>query len=333
MSERQSIACTTVLFHGIRDRDPVSRWDTFGRFNPSIDQFRRQVRWLTRTFQPVTLAQCIAHVRHGDPLPRRALLITFDDGFASLAGDCLSVLSEHDASAVVFVLSGVLDRSHLPWFVPFDRLMRVLPRGRISWRGTTHDVESLAGLSAFSASFKEAIYGHPSVAHRSLVSELAEENGLAPELDALFAWDGDDMAFMDRADLRRWSSAGMAIGAHSHTHASMAWLQGEELRDEIVGSGDRLRALGLDIHSFAYPDGRWSEGAAGLVEESYAIGFAVHVDGTAVGPASVRRVPLGCESPRDLWHRFRNPPRPLRWVEERTSAVLTRLGAPNLLWA
>ena len=329
-----STGLTTVLFHGVRGAPPAHGWDTYARFNPSSDAFRRQVRFLTRRFTPVSLKAVRAWVADGEPLPPRALLVTFDDGYRALTTTCAPVLMDHGVPAVVFVLSGALERSHMPWFIPFDRLMRRAPGRPVDWRGRSWAYTSPAQLREFTAAVKDVVYAAPASAHRSLVEDLAVRVGLAPvAVDELFAWDlDDDMQLMSYADLAQWRAAGLDIGAHSHTHSSMAFLTGAALWDEMLGCRERLRRAGVEAASFAYPDGRFGEQAMALAREHFAVAFGVHVPPVQRGPATLPRRCIGGEPLRELWLEVAEPPAAARWLEERATNLLARFGVRLAGW-
>jgi hypothetical protein len=82
---RRSVTRLAVLaYHGVDD--------------PA--QFRRQLRLLVKHWVPVTLDAVLAALDGGPPLPRHAVLLTFDDGYASVLADGLPLLREHEAVLV-----------------------------------------------------------------------------------------------------------------------------------------------------------------------------------------------------------------------------------------
>lgn len=70
-------------------------------------------------------------------------------------------------------------------------------------------------------------------------------------------------------DLEGLETAGVEIGAHTHSHRQLDLLQRSVATDEIVRSGSILASiLGHRIRSFAYPHGYWSMGVRRLVGEA-----------------------------------------------------------------
>src|SRR5262249_6760562 len=77
------------------------------------DEQRDQVR--ERGYEVVALAAVLAHSVDGTPLPPRAVLITFDDGYYDNLANAARVLEKYGYPAVLFVPLGYLgDRLPLP---------------------------------------------------------------------------------------------------------------------------------------------------------------------------------------------------------------------------
>ncbi len=70
-------------------------------------KFRRQMRWLKwRGYTPVTPARWLGWCSRGEPLPRKPVILTFDDAFADIARYALPVLERYGFASCIFVISG-----------------------------------------------------------------------------------------------------------------------------------------------------------------------------------------------------------------------------------
>ena len=94
-----------LVYHHVGPR----RDGTHRSLTVSPAAFERHVRWLARTgFEALSSADVIDWRRLGRPLPRRAFVLTFDDGYADLARFAFPVLRRYGFGAIVFLVSGRL---------------------------------------------------------------------------------------------------------------------------------------------------------------------------------------------------------------------------------
>ena len=81
--------------------------------------FAAQMRWLVRNgFHTVTPLQVFEALEHGRPLPRRPVMITFDDGYRDVLWKAAPELHKLHLHAVEFVITGRTsgpDPSFLTW--------------------------------------------------------------------------------------------------------------------------------------------------------------------------------------------------------------------------
>jgi peptidoglycan/xylan/chitin deacetylase (PgdA/CDA1 family) len=92
-----------LLYHHIGPARP----GTFPELTVSAERFARHVRWLVRRgYVGIRPADWLAWCRDGRPLPRKPVLLTFDDGYADLATHALPLLRRYNFGAAVFVVTG-----------------------------------------------------------------------------------------------------------------------------------------------------------------------------------------------------------------------------------
>jgi peptidoglycan/xylan/chitin deacetylase (PgdA/CDA1 family) len=110
---------TSNLFSGSNnDADRTLRVLTYHKVNDlqpnpitvPIATFARQMALLGELgYQPVPLEAVLDHYVNGAPLPRKAVLITFDDGYRDNLENATPILLHHGYPAVIFVPTGFLD--------------------------------------------------------------------------------------------------------------------------------------------------------------------------------------------------------------------------------
>jgi peptidoglycan/xylan/chitin deacetylase (PgdA/CDA1 family) len=94
------------------------------------------------------------------------------------------------------------------------------------------------------------------------------DRGLVATLYATTGWLGEP-GFLEPAELPALVSAGMEIGAHSHTHPQLDTLPLRRARSEITEPRRRLEdVLQSEVPSFAYPHGYSSAAVRRLVRDA-----------------------------------------------------------------
>ncbi|WP_245998514.1 polysaccharide deacetylase family protein [Halalkalicoccus subterraneus] len=93
------VRCPIVLYHGIGESG--------GPWTVTPARFRRQIEWLSETFDLLTVSEAIEQWKQGS-LPPDPAVVTFDDGFQSTIETALPILESHGVEATHYVVPGLL---------------------------------------------------------------------------------------------------------------------------------------------------------------------------------------------------------------------------------
>jgi peptidoglycan/xylan/chitin deacetylase (PgdA/CDA1 family) len=261
-----------LLYHRVArlDRDP---------FEQAIapDLFEEQMATLARGFSPMTLVD-MAAASMEKRLPRRAVAVTFDDGYADNLHAALPPLERYQVPATIFVTSAAVGRRREFWWDEMERVLlspgRLPGQLEIEVAGRMHafDLGSAASydrnVARAHSDWSMISNQEPTSRHRiyaelfNLLLRLPPDEVTAV-LDTLVSWAEADPTGRDsHRSLTReemialGSSPVIEIGAHTVTHQVLASGSARTQRDEIEGSRDELhRLLGWVPTSFAYPYG------------------------------------------------------------------------------
>lgn len=200
----------------------------------SAEAFSRHLDVLVEETHPVPLDDVADALAGRAALPRRAVLVTFDDGYRNVLDVGMPLLAERGIPAVVFVVAGLLDRDE-----PF-------------WWQEVEDLVSAGGTSERTGATR---------APRDVVRSLkavpdGERRAALDELRATASRPARRTTQLRTPELRLLESEGIAVGNHSLTHACLTRCNDEELAREVRESQEILTAaLGRPPAAFAYPNG------------------------------------------------------------------------------
>lgn len=91
------------------------------------DVFRRQMDYLVeRGYHTISFPMLLAHLQDGAPLPPKPILLTFDDGYASIFTRVAPILEERGLTATFFIDTGQVGTSGR---VAWDELRDLVRRG------------------------------------------------------------------------------------------------------------------------------------------------------------------------------------------------------------
>lgn len=98
-----------LMYHSVDDSGSV--------ISVSAEQFERHIDELARAgFRSLSLSDAARTLREAKPLPERAVVITFDDGYRNVYTHAFPVLARHGFTATVFLVCEFVDRPglHVP---------------------------------------------------------------------------------------------------------------------------------------------------------------------------------------------------------------------------
>jgi peptidoglycan/xylan/chitin deacetylase (PgdA/CDA1 family) len=251
-------------YHRIAEtqQDPYSLCVTPKHFAEHLDA-------LVRHANPIRLQELVEALRGGN-IPRRAVAITFDDGYADALHQAKPLLEHYGTPATVFVVAGYVGREF--WW---DRLARILlPPATLplrlyvrvndrnySWSldhtPVDHQVRSLlVELSGLLQSLSDN-------ERQRICVDLQNQIGVESEIQP-------DSRALTRKELNELVDGGLVeIGAHTIAHPVLSTLPVPVQQSEIQQSKRRLEeVLGREVFGFSYPHGSSSLDTVRIVKGS-----------------------------------------------------------------
>ena len=241
------------------------------------EHFADHLQILRKYGHPMGLQELTRELLSGN-IPDRAIVITFDDGYADNLYNAKPLLDRYDIPATVFVTTGYLEQNRELWWDELDRLLLqsgVLPEQlglTVNGRVYQWDLEEAAHYNADGyrqhLSWNVLEKDDPTPRHslyrilHQLLRALTEEER-QKVLDELLAWAGvESMArpthrVLSPDEVFSLAEGGLVeVGGHTVTHPRLSKLPLPAQKAEIQQCKTRLEEiLGHPVASFSYPYG------------------------------------------------------------------------------
>jgi peptidoglycan/xylan/chitin deacetylase (PgdA/CDA1 family) len=270
-------SATILMYHSVLP-DPTQQADSLGGIVHSESAFRGQMELLAREYHPISLDETLKYLRDGEDLPKRSVVVTFDDGYANNYDVAMPILNELSIPATFYVTVDCVENRRLPW--P-SRLRFVFCKTKLAeWRDPAAKSWSLSDSLhrewAFLAACDRSCQLSGTVQEefvRTIEQNL--QTCLPDQLDS----DQSGSPMMSYEQLRGLTRHGHIVGSHTMTHPNLAQIKEEEAYGELAESKQQLESqLGIQVNHFAYPcpalSPHWSERT---VEQCRALGYETAV--------------------------------------------------------
>ncbi|HMQ24390.1 MAG TPA: polysaccharide deacetylase family protein [Acidimicrobiales bacterium] len=265
---------TILLYHRVRDvaDDPLLLSVSPAHFDEHLSVIRE---WGT----PVRLGEIVAGLVERRRLPKRAVVVTIDDGYVDLATEVAPALERHGVPATAYVTAAAVERGEPFWW---DRITDAV----IAPVSLPAELDlAVAGVAhRWEVDDQES----PRWEHRRpwLLAELQRVLRPVPpgERDAAVArveaWadhrpDPAPRTTVTPDQLQALADGGLVeVGAHTVSHAQLSALGADAQEAEIAGGKSALESvLDRPVTTFAYPYGGREDYDAVSVATARRVGF------------------------------------------------------------
>jgi len=224
-------------------------------------QFEAALKFLTRYYTPVRLQDVLAD-SDGRGLPARAILVTFDDGYASMMEWAAPLCRKFGVPAIFFVSAAYLDNARLAPDNLVCYVANVLgmePINAAARAAKGADAPRLSSLAEVFNRFFPAI----SLQEREVFLDALMHLGGINERQLA----GEAALYLTRQQVLDLASFDFEIGNHTYTHVRCRFLTPENFTQEIDRNKAELEAIsGRKVQSFSLPYGSAADATPHLVE-------------------------------------------------------------------
>jgi peptidoglycan/xylan/chitin deacetylase (PgdA/CDA1 family) len=252
-----------VTYHGVRPPGYETVDSGFDGNLISADVLRQQLRFLKAHYTVISPDDALAWIEGQLELPRRAILLTCDDGLLNCLTDMLPVLQDEGLKCLFFVTLASAEESRTSlWYEEFFLLLLRAPAGHFEISSEGVAIQGVLG----SREDRRAIWWN-SVKQLSQVNAESRGSFLrvlrtrfgVESLASSFEKDPVScrrFGLLTSAELRDLAAAGMSIGAHTLSHPMLSLMPPDLAYAEISESRTKIEsALQKRVWAFAYPFG------------------------------------------------------------------------------
>jgi len=238
-------------------------------------RFREQIRFYQEYFEPIALGEAMRRRQAGRPMPRRAVSITFDDGYADNLGTAWPILRELGMPATVFVTTGERIGGPGLWW---DRVIHAV----------ANTAEPMLDLQAVGLKSDQDILAldrsHRAGSLSYLLAQLWDQEidktldviaRIEQKLRPLSNHNTLPMRLSDE-DIATLHAGGAEIGAHTISHPDLRMTSDARLKREMLVPKQFIEnIIGEAVNGFAYPRGLCDQRVIAAVSDAgyrYAVG-------------------------------------------------------------
>lgn len=200
--------------------------------------FRRCLLWLKKNgYVFISTAEVVEIIRHRRPAPRKAVWITFDDGWKDNMDTVIPVIVELNIPVTFFISTDPVENSGIFWWSYVSRYGHFLPAA----------YNNLKKLQAADENKRQ-----------QLIEKLEAKFNANLQREAIEVKDVISIAKQPQ----------VTIGCHTAHHVVMSQCTDEQLAEEIAGARRKLEEwTGKPVIYFSYPDGYFNEHVKELVRQ------------------------------------------------------------------
>lgn len=272
---------TVLAYHRVRPSGLEASDYPFDEsvFGPAEAEFDAQMQWLSWHADPIGEADLIEALAGKRKLPKRAVLVTFDDGYRDNHDLALPALKRHGVPAIFFIAPALIDQRRLGFWDHAAWASKLSGGSPAEFRALANDLKTTHAQDPDAA-----------------LGELRRRLEVAAPSAEL-----EDRELMTWDQIRALKRQGMGIGSHGLTHRVLARLSPAEQWHEFTESKQRLeQRLEAPVRTVAFPAGspgaftaetqRLAQEAGYLACFTYETGVN---DPEDLAPTDIRRIPAG----------------------------------------
>lgn len=259
---------TIAMYHGFTAATSHPGIENHEQKHLPLAAFERQLAFLKAHHSVVPLADGVRALTTGGSLPRRAAVITIDDGYQSVYRVAYPVLKRLGLPASVYLATAFVDERRFLWT---DRVEYAVNHARagdlvldVGGNPVRLAINGRESRIAADRALRSRIKTLPQAALERAVDAVERAAGCSVT-DAASAIH-EPMLWSEASDMQ--ASGLITFGSHTHSHVILSRCEAAHAARELKQSRDIIEnRLGVPCDEFCYPNGRRGDfnGATGAL--------------------------------------------------------------------
>lgn len=232
-------------------------------YPPTQKEFEEQIRYLCGHYEILSMDSLVKLIREGETGPRKAVVLTFDDGYKNNYLYAYPILKKYNVPAIIYLSTGNIGNKKPFWQWQLNYAIMNTPLKQVSFEGL--GTYTLSSPKERAKCFI-ALRGRLNTKAEEEKNEILERIYKILEVDIPSNF-GERMLSWE--EVKEMSANGIDFGAHTVNHIvltnvslSKAWEEISYSKREIE---DKLRR---EIRHFAYPYGNYNGDIITLVRKA-----------------------------------------------------------------
>jgi peptidoglycan/xylan/chitin deacetylase (PgdA/CDA1 family) len=222
----------------------------------SVETFERQIYYLSREKNVISLLDLVELVRNRVTLPPNTVVITFDDGYYDFYSTAYPILKRHGLPCTLFLVTKLLCKDGDKWEDTLTHMINSATSGvvtlRLDGREKTWVLTTQRKRRECIVELVETLQNSDDARSRVLmeVERQLTPCGVKPER-VMMQW---------KEALELAEDSLLSLGCHSHTHLNLGDLSTDQVKWEIETSKEKIeQKLKRECRLFCYPFGKKSD--------------------------------------------------------------------------
>lgn len=221
----------------------------------TVEQFESQLQFLKAHCNVISFAEMLAHTEANKPLPERAVVITFDDGYRDNLTLAAPLLEKHQLPATLFLCTGYVERAETQWIDQLYSAFQFRTQQTLKFQSNNKHYDLLSET--------EMQQAHGVAVQQLLTAGLNKRTEILQAVKAQLQPNQKTPRLTlnwDEVRQLKGNYPQFELGLHTRDHMDLTTLNKIDVETEIKRcQSDYEEALSAEVRFFSYPYGRNNE--------------------------------------------------------------------------